>query len=106
MVAITTLFCCVHKHTFHDSRRTRSPGTPAVINTFEGSGVVDVANFILQQAILRELPGLRNSYATVLTANKNSDLAGTYEGEEDEWLRDNYVRGDVNLIMKTVELYE
>ena len=33
-----------------------------------------------------------------------TDTFGTYDRGMDEWLRDNHVLGDVNLITKTVEL--
>ena len=55
---------------------------PSTINTcfgwvlfckIEGSDVVDVANFTLEQDVIRELTCSRHTYAAVLTADKNRD---------------------------------
>ena len=40
----------------------------------KGSDVVYIANLTLEQEVLRELTGLRRSYAAVLTADKDRDF--------------------------------
>ena len=40
----------------------------------EDSDVVDMANMTLQEDLMRELTGLRCSYAAVLIASKKMDL--------------------------------
>ena len=39
-----------------------------------GSDVADVANFTVEQDVIRDLTGTRRSYAAVLTADKNRNL--------------------------------
>ena len=68
-----------------DARRSGPRGTPSAINTclgwvlfrkIQGSNVVDVANYTLEQDELKYmyLTGLRHSYAAVLTTDRKKDL--------------------------------
>ena len=53
-------------------------GAPGKIG---GSDVVDVANFTLEQDVIRDFTGTRRSYAAVLTADEDRDLR---DGGRDE----------------------
>ena len=66
-----------------DGWQTGPQGTPSAINTcfgrvlfgkIEDRDVVDVANFTLEQDIMRELMGTRHSYAAIITINKKKEL--------------------------------